>query len=502
MKNQALNPYLPLDTYIPDGEPHVFGDRVYVFGSHDEENGTAFCVLDYEVFSAPLDDLGNWRSEGIIYRAAQDPDYGETCKHMYAPDVVQGNDGRFYLYYAMSGGCFTGPIHVAVCDSPAGSYEYYGEVRNKDGSTFEKGVTFDPGVLNDNGDIYLYYGWGIGSPHLSSMTPLLRKILKKKLLPILEQKLFDKPKEIIKNTPGGVEGAFVVQLADDMLTVISEPKRVVPSQIDSFGTSFERHAFFEASSIRKIGDTYYFIYSSEVSHELCYAISQYPDREFRFGGVIISNGDIGYQGRKAEDRLAMTGNNHGSIVNIRGQWYIFYHRQTNKTSFSRQGCAERIEILSDGSIRQVEMTSCGLNNGALKAEGEYPAPIACNLSNGHMPHVGSNRKVQGTPPYITCKNGERIITDFSNGCFARYKYFEFNVPVRLEIVLRGNAAGRLQIAIGTYIVAHLSVSPSEQWTTICAELPPAGIQPLYLKFFGEGSLELKELRFVKKEETE
>lgn len=27
------NPFLPLDTYIADGEPHVFGDRVYLFDS-------------------------------------------------------------------------------------------------------------------------------------------------------------------------------------------------------------------------------------------------------------------------------------------------------------------------------------------------------------------------------------------------------------------------------------------------------------------------------------
>lgn len=501
MKKQALNPYLPLDTYIPDGEPHVFGDRVYIFGSHDEENGTAFCVLDYEVFSAPLDDLGNWHSEGIIYRAAQDPDYGETYRHMYAPDVVQGNDGRFYLYYAMSGGCFTGPIHVAVCDSPAGKYEYYGEVRNADGSAFEKGVTFDPAVLNDNGEIYLYYGWGISSPHLASLPPLLRKILKKTLLPVLEQKLFDKPKEIVRSVCGGVEGGFVVHLAGDMLTVTNEPKKIVPPQIDSFGTSFEGHAFFEASSMRKIGNTYYFIYSSEASHELCYAVSSYPDRDFQFGGVIVSNGDIGYHGRKAEDRLAMTGNNHGSIVNIRGQWYIFYHRQTNKTSFSRQGCAERIELLSDGTIAQVEMTSCGLNDGALKTQGVYPAPIACNLSNGHMPHIDGGRKVSGTPPYVACKDGERIICDFSDGCFVGYKYFEFDVAVRLEILLRGEATGILQISTGDNRVARLDVTPSENWATICTDLTASGIQPLYLKFSGKGSLELKELRFVRKEDA-
>lgn len=54
MKKQVFNPYLPLDRYIPDGEPHVFGDRVYIYGSHDKEGGDNFSLLDYECWSAPL----------------------------------------------------------------------------------------------------------------------------------------------------------------------------------------------------------------------------------------------------------------------------------------------------------------------------------------------------------------------------------------------------------------------------------------------------------------
>ena len=80
---------------------------------------------------------------------------------------------------------------------------------------------------------------------------------------------------------------------------------------------------------------------------------------FTTEGVIVSNGDIGYHGIDEEHRLAVTGNDHGSIACVNGQWYIFYHRHTNKTCFSRQGCAEKITILPDGTIPQVEMTSCG-----------------------------------------------------------------------------------------------------------------------------------------------
>ena len=39
MKERVFNPYLPRWEYIPDDEPHAFGDRVYVYGSHDRFNG-------------------------------------------------------------------------------------------------------------------------------------------------------------------------------------------------------------------------------------------------------------------------------------------------------------------------------------------------------------------------------------------------------------------------------------------------------------------------------
>lgn len=95
--NQVFNPFLPLDEYIPDGEPHVFENRIYIYGSHDEEGGKDFCKLDYVAYSAPIDDLTKWRYEGVIYRKDQDPHATEKRKHMYAPDVVCGNDGRYYL---------------------------------------------------------------------------------------------------------------------------------------------------------------------------------------------------------------------------------------------------------------------------------------------------------------------------------------------------------------------------------------------------------------------
>lgn len=41
----------------------------------------------------------------------------------------------------------------------------------------------------------------------------------------------------------------------------------------------------------------------------------------------------------ADMPTAYGANNHGSIVQIGEDWYIFYHRHTNNTWYSRQGCA-------------------------------------------------------------------------------------------------------------------------------------------------------------------
>lgn len=121
MKGQAFNPYLPEWEYVPDGEPHVFGDRVYVYGSHDRFGAPMFCVGDYVCWSAPVDDLSDWRREGVIYRRSQDPRNRLGLRLLFAPDVARGPDGRYYLFYAFD---FMSVIGVAVCDEPAGRYEF------------------------------------------------------------------------------------------------------------------------------------------------------------------------------------------------------------------------------------------------------------------------------------------------------------------------------------------------------------------------------------------
>lgn len=160
MKEQVYNPYLPSYEYIPDGEPYVFGDRLYVFGSHDRFNGTNYCQNNYVGWSAPIDDLSDWRYEGEIYNKNQDPNRKGDW-NLYAPDVAVGPDGRYYLYYSAANSSI---MSVAVCDTPVGHYEYYGDIVDKRGHVVGTGkedyVQFDPGVfVDDDGRIYLYSGF-------------------------------------------------------------------------------------------------------------------------------------------------------------------------------------------------------------------------------------------------------------------------------------------------------------------------------------------------------
>lgn len=133
MKRQAYNPYLPAWEYIPDGEPRVFGDRLYIFGSHDRFGAEGYCENDYVAWSAPVEDLSDWRYEGVIFRKDQTP-WNTRNQVYYAPDCVQGPDGRYYLYYFVVNSSI---ISVAVCDKPAGKYEYLGDVACRTGMLTE-----------------------------------------------------------------------------------------------------------------------------------------------------------------------------------------------------------------------------------------------------------------------------------------------------------------------------------------------------------------------------
>ncbi len=157
---QAVNPYLPSWEYVPDGEPYVFNNRVYVYGSHDLYNGETFCLGDYVCWSAPVNNLGDWHYEGVIYQKTQDPLNKDGHMCLYAPDVTVGPDGKYYLYYVLDK---VSVVSVAVSNTPVGPFEFYGYVHYEDGVKLGEKEgdepQFDPGVLTEGDITYMYTGF-------------------------------------------------------------------------------------------------------------------------------------------------------------------------------------------------------------------------------------------------------------------------------------------------------------------------------------------------------
>lgn len=461
----AMNPYLPSWEYIPDGEPYVFDGRVYVYGSHDFFRGNAYCLGDYVCWSAPVDDLGNWRCEGVIYEKTQDPFNPDGHMCLYAPDVTVGPDGRYYLYYVLDK---VSVVSVAVCDTPAGKYEFYGYVHYPDGTRLGEREgdepQFDPGVLTEGDVTYLYTGFcAVGDKSRS--------------------------------------GAMGTVLGKDMLTIVKEPVIVAPSEPYSKGSGYEGHEFFEAPSIRRRGDTYYFIYSSIVMHELCYATSKDPMSGFTYGGVIISNCDLHIDTYKpAEKPMYYGANNHGSIVEIEGDWFIFYHRHTEGINFCRQGCMEQIAFTPDGRIPQVEMTSCGGNHGPLPGKGEYEAYHACNLfCKTEAVYTGeAGFWMDNRFPKITQDGGDGderpgFIANMRDGANAGFKYFDCKGVKRVSIRVRGYCKGEFHVktAWDGPSLGSIPVVFSNIWKEYSAEIAiPDGVHALYFEYRGEGGASL------------
>mgnify|MGYP004686268167 FL=1 len=477
MKKQVYNPYLPSYEYIPDGEPRVFGERLYIYGSHDRFGGNYYCENDYVCWSAPLSDLSDWKYEGVIFRHTdhiKDECHKKAEKngryYLFAPDVIQGRNGRFYMYYSIADSSI---ISVAVCDTPAGHYTYLGDVVYPDGQILGEAAgeyfQFDPSIfIDDDGRIYLYSGF---CPTNREVDSFGRKFV----------------------------GCHMCELEQDMLTVRRGPILTISRESSAAAGA----VYFEAPSMRKINGRYYLVYSAR-NTGLYYFISDRPDKDFRFGGRIHSTSDVGMNGYSEEEPCYPMGNTHGGLVELNGRYYIFDHRHTNNSSFCRQGVAEQINIDAQGLIAQVESTSCGLNNGWLIGEGAYPAYIACVL------YYEKTVPIDDRTACITQDGEDReslpgqYIRGISDGCIVGYRYFQGKELSNIRLTLRGRMKGTLyvtcheeggrmqdpeKIAVGSCIC---DIAAGD-WETITIPVQVrAGVYPLYFRFRGEGSLDLAE----------
>lgn len=401
------NPYLPLWEYIPDAEPYVFEDpdnpgkyRLYVYGSHDTLK-TAYCGTDLVVWSAPVEDLSDWRCDGVIFESV----VNGTADVLYAPDValVEENGKKTYYLYPnnQSWGRTT---MVCKSDRPDGPFEV---VNWKEGSTTEtEGVLgFDSAVfVDDDGSVYGYWGfveswWG--KLDEDNMSTLKEGETSKRNIPSYDQ----------------------------MTAFDYDPTQFNIVQDENVG----KWGFFEASSIRKVGNKYVFIYSRNGLPEeptgknysqLAYGYSDSPEGPWKWGGIIVdAMGEIIPNENGGYDRTFAGGNTHGSICEINGQWYVFYHR--NLHTYARQAMVEPItvewdeESVADGGevrISMAEVTSNGFFIEGLNPYVKHSAGIVSYLTGG----------ASITPAYSEDTTTLPVV-NIRNGVIAGIKYFNFDL---------------------------------------------------------------------------
>ena len=265
------NPVLPLDVHIPDSEAHKMPDgKLYIYGSFDsKEDG--FCSERYHVVSTS--DLAHWTVHDVSFNvqdipwlhAADSPQYQGIDWYHPTPflqkmiaqmmedweksgskaeeqeqkakdkeaDLLFAPDcichnGKYYLYFCLS----DNREGVAVAECPEGPFA--DPVQLPCGG-------IDPAVFVDD-DGKAYYYWGQVFSH-------------------------------------------GVRLNADMISF--QPEEAVDHLLTE-----EAHFFHEGSSVRKIGDTYYYVFTDVERGKptaLGYATGKSPLGPFQYQGIIIDN---------------------------------------------------------------------------------------------------------------------------------------------------------------------------------------------------------------------
>lgn len=441
---QAGNPYLPLWEHVPDGEPRVFEDpdrpgkyRVYIIGSHDVRFGS-YCGPDIRAWSAPIEDLNSWRDEGPIFTYPIDNQWDV----MYAPDLVEvrRKDGtkEYYLYPHSRG-----PRREAmVCKGSRPDGPFTPVNLTEDGRSTVPGscLGFDPSIFieyvtNPNDPDYeigfrAYGYWGF--QHSTAA-------------------------QLDQNTMYSVRPG--TQPVDPFI-----PASFRYGELRDKGPNFPaihpdedltRFNFFEASSIRQVGNKYVTVYSgysgpdyglSSTNSALRYAYSDSPLGPWKSGGVLVdSRGPV--LNEDGSGLITTNGghNTHGSIEKIGDNWYCFYHRPPRGFGNARQAVVAPVTIswdeksVADGGkvvIRALdyyapdgiwgakdsrgneytgaEVTSEGFNMFGLPPYDYYSAGYACYLSDINLQQD-------------TWDNWDNsmIITNVKSGNIIGYKYFGF-----------------------------------------------------------------------------
>ena len=451
----GANPYMPLWEHVPDGEPRVFtynGEtRIYLYGSHDTKK-TDYCGPDYVVWSAPVDDPTNWTCHGVCYTASDGGD-------LYAPDVVQKGD-TFYMYAAENRGS---SIMLVTSKCPWGPFE----------NPVKTELGFDPGILvDDDGRVYAF--WGFCESHAGELNDDMATL---------------KP-ETIRHHIMGHSKPFWIKEDDGHVDPVD--------------------GFFEASSPRKINGKYVLIYSKRYEYPkpsngvfgscngfLSYKWCDTPLGDYRPGGDISFNGGEVITGPDGNGIMTYQwGNNHGSLMKVKDQWYVFYHRQTGCNEYSRQAMVEPVDIATgkDGKIYigkityengepvssdVVEATSQGFYLDGLDAFATISAGYTCHMYDGlgkpmyqdNAEGTNKDKRVAHIRPVY--EGDSSPVVDIQSGATIGFKYLNFGTEGASKAELTGDipAGFKISIRIDSYDGKTVSVAEvTEDSKTVVFEL--------------------------------
>ncbi len=307
----AQNPIIR-DQFSADPTARLFNGKIYLFPSHDIDPNTAedyprkdwFCMNDYHVFSS--DNLTDWTDHGKIIDQKDVPWGNPTAYSMWAPDCVQGKDGKYYFYFpdATKEGRGFG-IGVAVAEKPEGPY-----------TVLEKNIEgingIDPCVLQaSDGNNYIFWGAGNCAKLKDNMIELAD----------------DNPTDTIKFGPR----EFIMKGVNCL--------KGLPSRQAEGPFAFEHNGNYYLT----------YPYVRENTEVLAYAMSKNPMGPYEYKGLIM-------------EEWPDCWTNHHSIINYKGQWYLFYHHNLYSPKFdkNRSVCADSLTFNEDGTIKQVIPTLRGI----------------------------------------------------------------------------------------------------------------------------------------------
>ena len=283
--------YLFPNDYMADPSAHVFGNRLYIYPSHDRESeaaqdndGSHFNMRDYHVLSLDDAENGATTDHGVVLDLDDIP---WASRQLWDNDVVE-KDGRYYLVFCAKDQCGIFRLGVAVSDRPEGLFK-------AEPDPIRGSYSIDPCVFkDDDGSVYCYFGgiWGGQLQWYRDNVMQERDYLPKGTeLPI--------PSRVARMTGSLLQ----FDEAPRPVLIVDEQGEVLPAE--------SAYRFFEASWMHKYKGKYYFSYSTGDSHLLCYAVGDNPYGPFTFRGVLLQP-VVGWT-------------THHSICEYKGRWYLFHH---------------------------------------------------------------------------------------------------------------------------------------------------------------------------------